>query len=300
MRLDFGRRRLLAVAASLSASARATPSASERFDIKDLRLDGAADLSRRAWVVVPRNVDGKKPVRVLVLWHGLGETTNERAGVGAWVERYGLLTSYDRLARPPVTATDKRGDLGEDRAREITRSLERWPFDEHVIFVCPYTPNVWKLSHPQKGLDRLADWVLSALLPRVSSETSIAIEPSRTSTDGCSLGGFVGLEIFIRRPQLFAACGGVQAAFGEAQAPALAARLGAAIRGAGTRRIHIETSRDDPFRSANLALSRQLRQTGVAHDQTVLPGPHDQAWLREAGTLEMLLWHDRALTEAPR
>ena len=26
----------------------------------------------------------------------------------------------------------------------------------------------------------------------------------------------------------------------------------------------------------------------------VIPGPHDQPWLREAGTIETLLWLDRA------
>jgi hypothetical protein len=31
----------------------------------------------------------------------------------------------------------------------------------------------------------------------------------------------------------------------------------------------------------------------VANTLRVLPGPHDQPWLREAGTIEMLHWHDR-------
>ena len=32
----------------------------------------------------------------------------------------------------------------------------------------------------------------------------------------------------------------------------------------------------------------------IANDLQILPGPHDQPWLRESGALEMLLWHDRS------
>jgi enterochelin esterase-like enzyme len=60
--------------------------------------------------------------------------------------------------------------------------------------------------------------------------------------------------------------------------------------------LHIETSTGDAFYRANLALSRELKKNGTPHDLVVLPGPHDQPFLREAGTLEMLLWHDRALS----
>ena len=53
------------------------------------------------------------------------------------------------------------------------------------------------------------------------------------------------------------------------------------------------TSSADPFLAGNQALAAALRKKGVACDLRVLPGPHDQPWLREAGTIEMLLWHDR-------
>jgi enterochelin esterase-like enzyme len=204
-----------------------------------------------------------------------------------------------------VSATSKRGDLGDDRAREISRQLEERPFSRRLILVCPYTPNIWKLKNVARGLDQLAGWVAETLLPAVGARTARSVEPARTEMDGCSLGGLLSFEIFVRRPELFAACGGVQAALNEGQVPALASRLKAAIavaggkRGtSGARRLHIETSRNDPFCTSNLALSRELRRAGVAHEVSVLPGPHDQPWLREAGTLEMLLWHDRALASA--
>ena len=313
----IGRRGFLGAALASAARADTPPPGGEKiaaeeiragssgFDRLDVRLDGAPDLSRRAWIFMPRDIDARAEAQVLLLWHGLGETGNERAGVGAWAERYGLLTCFDRLAHPPVTASSKRGDLPDDRAREISRQLEERPFAGRFIVVCPYTPNIWKLKSLTRGLDQLASWVAETLLPAVAARMGRIVEPAQTAIDGCSLGGLVSFEPFVRRPELFAACGGVQAALNEAQVPALASRLQAALssagraRGtAGDRRLHIETSRNDPFCASNLALSRELRRVGVAHDTSVLPGPHDQPWLREAGTLEMLLWHDRALASA--
>ena len=71
----------------------------------------------------------------------------------------------------------------------------------------------------------------------------------------------------------------------------LAAALGKVVRTS----VHIETSEADPFRETNTALAALLTKKGVANDFVVLPGLHDQVFLREAGTIEMLLWHDRRL-----
>ena len=61
----------------------------------------------------------------------------------------------------------------------------------------------------------------------------------------------------------------------------------------GTRPIHLETSSQDPFLDVNRAFHKALGAAGIASTLTVGNGPHDQPWLREAGTLEMLLFHDR-------
>ncbi|HVY44627.1 MAG TPA: hypothetical protein VHB21_02060, partial [Minicystis sp.] len=110
--------------------------------------------------------------------------------------------------------------------------------------------------------------------------------------DGCSLGGYVGLEVFLRRPDAFVAWGGVQSAFGAHRAPAYGAALASAVARA-PRPLHVETSEGDPFHDANVALAKELARRGVPHELSVLPGPHDQPWLREAGTVDMLFWHDR-------
>ena len=41
--------------------------------------------------------------------------------------------------------------------------------------------------------------------------------------------------------------------------------------------------------------AKALGELGVDSELVVIPGPHNQPWLREIGTLEMLLWHDRHL-----
>jgi enterochelin esterase-like enzyme len=267
----------------------------EHFDVLDWRLPGDPDLSRRAVVLVPRGLSPEQRVPVLVLLHGLGETSNETAGVRAWIDRYGLVTSHARLLRPPVTAETGRGDLLPERARQINDDLAARPFDGRAVIVCPFTPNVSRLPDPPRALDRLAAWMADVLLPEVRKRAPADESPAATGLDGCSMGGYIGLEIFLRKPALFGAWGGVQSALREAGAPRWADRIAEALKTAGPRRLHLETSRGDPFYAANVALSRELKQRGVAHDLLVLPGPHDQPWLREAGTLEMLLWHDRAL-----
>jgi len=304
MKRELARRHFLGFGAFLSASvARRAHAALEttddaRFEILDWKLEGSRDLSRRATVFVPRGLPAGLRVPVLLLLHGLGETTNESAGVRAWVDRYGLLTSHARLAEPPVAPRTSRGDLRAERAREINDALGIRPFDGRFIYVCPFTPNIWRLADPRGGLDRFAGWISDVLLPEIRSRTPADSAPARTGIDGCSLGGFVGLEVFLRRPALFGAWGGIQSAFGQGSAPLLAQRIAEALKSAGPRRLHIETSLADPFYRANLALSRELQRRGVAHDFAALPGPHDQPWLREAGTLEMLLWHDRALSDS--
>jgi len=246
-------------------------------------------------VLVPRGLPEGKRAPVLVLLHGLGESSSDEPGVHAWVDRYGLLTSHARLSHPPVAMQNGRGDLTPERAHAIDDELHARPFDGKVVFVCPFAPNMSRFPDPMRTLDRFASFVCDVLLPKVHGETPADASAARTGIDGCSLGGHVALELFLHKPEVFGVWGGVQAALREASAPRWADRIAEALRAAGPRRLHVETSRGDPFRAANAALSRELEKRHVPHDFAVLPGPHDQPWLREVGTLEMLLWHDRAL-----
>ena len=236
--------------------------ADEVAEVRDLSEGG-----RRFTLVVPKHIAPGDKVPLVVLLHGLGETNDPRAGAFAWVERYGLVASYDRLR-------------------------QRMPALRGLVMACPYMPNV---GGNAETLDAYARWVTQALLPRVRREAPVLEADRRTTIGGCSLGGYVSLEIFLRRPESFGAWGGVQTAIGEGGATRNAERLALAVGGdaGAARALSLVTSTEDPFRKANEALARALAQRNVAHDLRVLPGPHTQAWLREAGTLETLLFHAR-------
>ncbi|KYF55687.1 hypothetical protein BE08_10370 [Sorangium cellulosum] len=59
--------------------------------------------------------------------------------------------------------------------------------------------------------------------------------------------------------------------------------------------LRLVSSEADPFLPAIQAISDRLRQDGVAHELLIVPGPHDYAWNRGPGGVEMVLWHERVL-----
>lgn len=264
-----------------------------------LTLPGDPKLARRALLLRPRLASRASASRLLVLLHGLGETRSEELGLIAWSKLYGLLSAYERLLQPPIARTlPKARYLTDARLAELNRALGERPFTGFWI-VCPITPNPQRLPPAARTLDRYAAWLESELLPAVRQKLPKATEPLAVGLDGCSLGGYVALEVFLRKPELFATFGGVQSAFGAGAAARYAERLGAALKRSGERPIHLETSTEDPYRPANERLSQKLTALGVDNQLRVIPGPHNQPWLREIGTLEMLLFHDRNLGARP-
>lgn len=275
------------------ASAEAAPAwAPKDLDLRDIQVPGDRALGRRFALLVPRHLAAGEKVPLLVLLHGLGETGDERMGAMAWVERYGLGTAYDRLRRPPLARTSRRADWTDARLAEVNSALAARPFRGFAI-ACPYTPNVYKAPSPGAALDGYARWIADVVVPRARAVAPVEEGAARTALDGCSLGGYVGLEVFLRRPEVFGAWGGVQAAFGAHRVPGFADRMARALAAAGPRPLHLLSSAGDPFRDSNAALAAALAKKGVPCAHRVIPGPHDQPWLREAGTIEMLLWHDR-------
>src|SRR5687768_15566450 len=177
----------------------ATPE-SEDFVQKDLVLDGDKRIAKRALVLIPKHVAANEKLRVLVLLHGLGETGNEILGIHAWGERYGLVRAYERLRRPPVSRELTREKYFTDEHLQRTnKSLTKNPFSG-LVMVCPVTPNPYKLQPANKTLDSYTDWIEKTLLPAVYDKTGAAKEPENTGLDGCSLGGYVSLEVFLRKP----------------------------------------------------------------------------------------------------
>lgn len=297
----LSRRGFLGACAALAAevhgfgAAEAAPAPVLETSVLD--VGGDRHLARRALVAVPKGGAGER-WPVLVLLHGLGETGDEQLGLHAWSGRYGLLDADARLRAPPVTS--RRGPyLPSARLAQINAALASRAFRGFVL-VCPVTPNVYKQPwlSPPVALDRYAEWIASALLPRVYATTPSLTDPASTAIDGCSLGGYMALEVFLRKPDVFGAVGGVQTAISERAGIVYADRLRAAMDKVGPRPLHIESSEWDPSLVAHRAMSARLKALSVAHDLDVLPGGHDQIFLREAGTLEMLLWHDRRVASA--
>ena len=267
----IGRRALLAGAgagASLSAAscsvrrawADADPDWRPRsLDVREVRVPGT--LSQLFVLATPRHLESYERVPLVVLLHGLGETGDARMGAWAWLERYGLGTSYDRL-----------------RAAGAMRGL---------VVACPYMPDL-PVATP-RAFDEYARWLAGVVVPAARREASAAFDtPASTYLGGCSLGGHFSLEVLLRRPEAFSAWAGVQTAIGEGAAERYAVRLAQS----GAHALLVETSRGDPFHAGSEALSRGLTRARVASTFVELPGPHDQPWLRRSGTGRMLQWLD--------
>lgn len=285
----------MAVAAMVGATRPARgASQPQGFDVRDIRVEGDRRVGRRFTLLVPRHVPAGQRVPLLVALHGLGETGDQRTGAHAWLERYGLGEAYRRLLAPPVERVTKHPYWAEGRLARVNRDLASRAFGGLAV-ACPFTPNVYKAQSRQAMLDDYADWLVDVVLPRARSEAPIHTDVRHTGLDGCSLGGYVGIEVFLRKADHFGAWGSVQGALGQHRVPRYAERLAETIARVGRRPIHLETSSADVFRAVNVQLSKELTQRGVPHELLIGRGPHNQPWLRDEGTLEMLLWHDRAL-----
>ncbi len=272
------------------------PPASPHFELRDIEVAGDKRIGRRFTLMVPKHV-GTRRVPLLVLLHGLGETGDQRTGAHAWVERYGLGRAYDRLRSPPIRSIyASKGPAWRfweaQRLAEVNALLTAQPF-RGLAIACPYTPNVYRAANRNQALNAYAQWLVDTVIPRARKETKVLSDAAHTYLDGCSLGGYVGLEVFLRQPGHFGAWGSVQGALGAHRVKRYAERIAAVIRDHGKRHIHLETSTGDAFRKVNRQLSRELTKAAVAHDWRMPPGPHNQPFLRDSGTLEMLLWHDR-------
>jgi pimeloyl-ACP methyl ester carboxylesterase len=298
MRSD--RRRLLLAAAGLGLAwpgrAFAAPPASAELEEHELEVPGER-LASRCLVLVPRGAKSTGQ-RLLLLCHGLGETSSQALGVRAFADRYGLLRSFERLRSPPVARELKDVKyLTDARLVELNAELAQRPFAGFVI-ACPFTPNVYKQPSTQAALTRYAAWLCDGLLPSLRRKFGVAEGPEAVALDGVSLGGYVSLEVFLRRPELFGAVGCMQGAFGQPIADKYVGRFEQALSGVGKRSLRIATSSADGGRAVSERLSKRLTQRGITNTFSVSPGPHDQRWLREVGTLEMLLHYDRTLPVA--
>jgi pimeloyl-ACP methyl ester carboxylesterase len=287
--VELGRRQLLAAltVSLVSRSARGGGEALADDDLRNLRLLDLTEGGRRFVLVAPRYLQPAQKLPLVVLLHGLGETTNERLGAYAWVERYGLGSAWQRLKRAPIERTSKRGEWTDERLAEVNTELQAKPFRGFAM-ACPFMPNP---SGPAE-VDAYARWIEQSLVPRARKETPVLDDADHTYLCGVSLGGYVSLEIVARLPHVFGAWAGVQTAIGTYAAPGYAEKL-AKGWSAKPHPMLLLTSTQDHWRASSEALSAAFQTKKLAATYRVIPGPHDQLWLREAGTIEALLWLDR-------
>jgi len=270
-----------------SRRARADEEPETTEDLRNLRLVDATVGGRRFVLVVPRYLEPGRKLPLAVLLHGLGETSNERLGAYAWVEKYGLGSAWQRLKRAPIERTSTRGEWTDARLAEVNAELAARPF-RGMALACPFMPNPSSAA----DLDAYARWIEDSLLPRVRKEAPVADDAGQTYLCGVSLGGYVSLEVLARLPHLFGAWAGVQTAIGTFAAPGYAEKIANGWKGV-PHPMMLLTSTQDHWKASSEALAAAFKAKNLAATYRVVPGPHDQPWLRGAGTIETLLWLDR-------
>jgi enterochelin esterase-like enzyme len=284
---------LLLAAKARAGAPRATSGvAPEANDLKwrELELPG----SRRALVLSPAHGAADQTYPGLVLFHGLGETRSAELALHAWRTSYGAQDSYARLLHPPLSFDhDQLEFIEPGQARALEATLAQKPF-RGLVLICPVTPNPHRSKNPALVLDRYSEWIEHTLLP--AARVQAPLDAARgLGVDGCSMGGYVAAEVFLRKPHLFRTFGVVQPAIGAFRTRPYAEHLARAATGGSLRGIHLQTSTRDPYRNSVEVLARHLTRQGARFTMDVLPGPHDQRWLRATGTLSMLAWHDYIL-----
>jgi iron(III)-salmochelin esterase len=256
--------------------------------------------AEKALALVPRSAAANDRYPVLVALHGRGESVRGMdAGARGWMDDYDLGRTYTRLMSPPLTRDDFRGFVDPTRLARINASLAERPF-RGLVVVCPWVPDILS-SRERSNLDAASTFgtfVVEQLLPRVIAETPAESARVATGIDGVSLGGRASLVVGFARADRFGAIGTLQAAVQDNEAPALAARARTALTN-GPLRIRLVTSDRDPFLGAITQLHLALEGERVGHEYLVIPGPHDYAFNRGPGGIEMLLWHDRVLRGEP-
>jgi hypothetical protein len=282
-------------AALLSRQASSKELSSAEFSLVDLQLSGDAVFGR-ALLLVPRAL--RADPELLVLLHGLGETYDQRVGARAFAERYGLLAAVARLTHPPLERTlPKKDYFGSGRLEQLNARLAQQPYRTPVI-VCPYTPNPYQAGGEATTL-RYAGFLTERLKAEVEQRVGVAFPSARCMISGVSLGGYLAVEVFLRKPEVFGALGLAQAAFGPHQASRYAAGVEGAVKRVGPRRVEILSSSFDPYRRPNELFHEHLQRRKLASRLRVSPGPHDQSWLKESGVIEMLLSADDVFADRP-
>lgn len=272
--------------ASVSATALPGEERTWRFDDPELGRMVAV-------VVVPPRAPGER-LPVLLAFHGRGEARKgPERGARGWLDDYALGRAMARLGAPPLTRDDFESFVSAERLARINQSLRERPY-RGLIVVCPYTPDALRSDRPVEKAPPLARFVTRTLLPRIERELP-GLGADATGIDGVSLGGRAALGVGLLAPSSFRAIAGLQAAFDVDDAAELA-ELAVRARSQNPKLVfRLLTSHGDFFRDADTAIVRAMEARGVPAQLDLVEGPHDYAFNRGPGAIEMLLFHDRVL-----
>lgn len=245
-----------------------------------------------AVVLLPeRAPDQRFPV--LLAFHGRGEALKgPDRGARGWVDDYALKRAMQRLGAPPLTSADFESFVAPDRLERLNASLSARPY-RGMIVVCPYTPDVLRGDEPFAKAPPLARFVEKTLLPKIRRD--VPGLDDAVGIDGVSLGGRAAFGVGLLAPGSFRAIAGLQAAFDVDDAAEIAERAQRAHAQNPRLVFRLLTSKGDYFREADTAIARALQSRGLPAQLDLVEGPHDYAFNRGPGALEMLIFHDRAL-----
>lgn len=274
---------------------------SEWVHYRRLELEGPFG-TQRVLVTFPRRGDRlEHPPRerypVVIALHGRGEARDPERGHLGWANLYRLPDAFAALLRGRVTAADYNRFVRETHLAYVNASLRARPFTG-VMVVTPYVPDIAGEELGSERMRQLGAWLSGPLLEHVRERFEGAARTREgTGIDGVSMGGRVALEVGLTHPDAFGAVGAIQPAIRGQEARL--AELAAGAARASPQRLRLLTSEEDPFLWATRRLSTALAERRVTHTLTVMPGPHDYAFNRGPGGIEMLLFHDRALAREP-
>ncbi len=243
-------------------------------------------------VLVPKSRAPGDRFPLLIAMHGLGETwRGPDRGAWGWVRDY-LLPRADRALRDaPLDAADFENLVEPTRLAALNQSLRVDRYGGLVVLL-PFTPDVRAhLGGPShRAFDR---WLNVELVSRARRELPVIATREATGIDGVSLGGLHALWTGLGHPETFGVVGALQPAVRGRQ-PQVLSRFAASSR-RPSQRIRLVTSTADALREDVAALDRVMGAAGIAHEFKLLQGPHDYVFNRGPGSIEMLLFHDRAL-----
>lgn len=246
----------------------------------------------RVVVMLPDPVPADRKLRTVIALHGRGESLKAPAeGAMGWPRDYALARAYERVCNPPLTSADFEGLVEPAHLDAVNRELAERKFGGLAV-ICPYLPDIDPFE--SETLAAYGRYLVEEVLGRAKRELPIVGTTESVGIDGVSHGGIVAWLVGLARTDVFSAVGALQPAFSPDKISGLV-KLASAARGK-LPKLRLTTSHDDYFRAQVSELSASLDASGIVHDFSDLPGPHDYVFNRGPGAMELLLWHDRVLS----